>query len=252
MKNVLSIDFDFFVREDPMWDWGHSENQAVFNEVAWSMRYQSLKLYEECNPARYADFKPDCLIGALRACGMTFSDKIKVGIADSHIHAYKFIKDEVGKCNVINFDAHHDMFDEGDELNCANWAAMLRGEGIMDRYFWVKPKHISGNDYHEHKVKKWKVTSDFYQNYRLRKGLELKIDAVFFCRSSVWVPPHLDEKFEEMIMLFEKFVSFNESNVKLYGKLPKREVITEAQAEEVYKTYQKIMQDLREKQTVMA
>ena len=140
------------------------------------------------------------------------------------------------------------MWDEGDDLNCANWAAMLRKEGIVDRYFWVKPKHIMGNDYSE--IKKWKVTSDFYSNYRQRKGLELKIDAIYFCRSSVWVPPHLDEKFEEMIMIFQKFVPFYEDDVKFYGSLPKREVITEKQAEKVYNTYRKIMQDLREKQAV--
>ena len=248
MKNVLSVDFDFFVRENPMWDWGHNENSGLFGQVAWTIRYQSLKLYEECNPAIYADFKPNCLIGGLKSCGMSFADNIKVGIADSHIHAYNFIKDEIGKCNVINLDAHHDMFDDNENLDCSNWAKKLREEGILDKYFWVKPQHINENDYPD--IKKWGVTSNYYKRFREMKGLELKIDAVYFCRSSVWVPPHLDEQFEEMIMVFHEFVPFQEENVKMYGSLPKREFPTKEQADKAFESYQNIMKELKEKQGI--
>lgn len=34
----LSVDFDYFCREEDEWDWGHSENSDMFNEI-----------YDSCN-----------------------------------------------------------------------------------------------------------------------------------------------------------------------------------------------------------
>ena len=39
---ALSIDFDFFSYEDPMWDWGHRENSFFQGETMWWIRAQGV------------------------------------------------------------------------------------------------------------------------------------------------------------------------------------------------------------------
>ncbi|HXJ55900.1 MAG TPA: hypothetical protein VNU68_04470, partial [Verrucomicrobiae bacterium] len=39
-KLILSIDFDFFVKEDPELDIGHGDSQ-LFNEALWAIREES-------------------------------------------------------------------------------------------------------------------------------------------------------------------------------------------------------------------
>ena len=42
---ILSIDFDYFIREKILWDFGHSEEQpGLFGDVVWQIRYGNVDL----------------------------------------------------------------------------------------------------------------------------------------------------------------------------------------------------------------
>jgi hypothetical protein len=48
MKVDLSIDFDFFIKEDPMWDFGHNESILFLNfSPLWQIRYADYDLVKE-------------------------------------------------------------------------------------------------------------------------------------------------------------------------------------------------------------
>ena len=183
MKNILSVDYDFFSREDPEFDWGHSEESRIFKTVAWTARYSTIDLYEECH-FKHADFNPKDLGENLKKKGFVFNLGIPIAIADSHKEIYEFAKKQ-GKCNIYNLDAHHDMFTGRRKLDCANWLIKLRQAKMVGKAVWVKPCWLK--QFAPRKSHLPKLTEVFWEDLET-KNTKIKIDAVFFCRSGTWVP----------------------------------------------------------------
>ncbi|MBD3194334.1 MAG: hypothetical protein GF317_04715 [Candidatus Lokiarchaeota archaeon] len=251
MKNILSIDFDFFCKEDPLWDWGHSEKLECDNHV-WFHRYvnSNFNLVEEIDPDVNADFAPADILTKIKEKGFIIKPNTPVCVADSHLKIvdaiqamhHEFIPNSW--LNIINFDAHHDILykePDDEEKNCVDWVykincddwvyklSLLFGEKVL--YHWVYPcwleqfgkeniekdwdraKHLfftgSNSLSYSSDVFSFAFRDFSYKNMLQEIGshfqvlneisINNKIDMIFVCRSSPWVPPHCDAHFNYML-----------------------------------------------------
>lgn len=202
-KAVLSIDFDFFVREELEWDWGHRESD-LFLEAIWPIRYSHRNIKRDVDPVVHADFMPDNLRYVLPAKGFLPSRSIQVATAESHAALPKFLT-MIGNPKFdlfINMDAHHDMHNEPPPVNCGNWWVPLFDQ-------------TDGWSRHVHIFPKWKnpetlgkpvrpIEQMRWDEFHLDNTPFALIEAVFICRSGCWVPPHLDPLFNKMVRLFSR------------------------------------------------
>jgi hypothetical protein len=192
----LSIDFDFFCYEDPAWDLGHNEDEHTSSNAVWMSRYLHIDLQKECDIASKADFEPIDVINRLDEKGIRILKNTPLGVADSHKYAYKYFQDMGNNLDLIlNLDAHHDSwpmkdpdFDDSD-VDCGNWVTALDLPTIWVHPNWADPKTLPDPI----SVKQSYAWKDFnFTDNNIVMG-------IFLCRSSAWVPPHLDDEFGEML-----------------------------------------------------
>lgn len=198
MKTLLSIDYDFFIREEPAWDFGHNETNSIFMDTAWLARYLSVDLYKETDIKKYADFLPEQIINKLEWLGFKLN-KPSIIVADSHKYAFEVVKSLKG-CQVFNFDAHHDCYEDTPKISCANWL----GRSIISKYAskvtWVLPSWLRRLYSGIYKILKISlVEGKFFDNLNKNEFKGIKIDTIFICRSGCWVPPHHDSEFFRMV-----------------------------------------------------
>lgn len=209
MKVDLSIDFDFFIREKPMWDWGHKEGQTFYNFAPlWLIRYSNLNLdiVKETNIDTYADFNPIDIVEALESKGFDLTGVKELGYGDSHVYAlYAFKDTEAGV--MINIDAHHDMWPIGEYLDCGNWITFLISVELYSSIRLVYPKWLNGSALKSLKMKKGSMSWDMLD------GTGLEVNRIYFCKSGSWVPPHHDKIY---IAAFQE-LSKVAKTTKLYG-----------------------------------
>jgi hypothetical protein len=204
---------DFFTREDPLWDWGHNEeNKALFLMMIWGIRYANLDLYTETDPAIYADFSPDfkSLFTALQGKGLYLDNHRtgQLGYADSHEWAYSFFLSKTRQFFkrsqayrsppdvLLNIDAHHDCFGSRTQLHCGNWLRLYEQECPGTKIVQLYPKWKDPGDDAEpnckaveiHRMVDWPGLDE---QHRIRH--------VFICRSGCWTPPHHDDNFVKMV-----------------------------------------------------
>lgn len=217
---LVSVDFDYFVRELPKWDWGHGDENGgqadVYAYKAWYVRYITSKIdiIKETDPKTHADFEPIRLLSKFRELGLKFNDKTRLMIADSHADVYYFFK-EMQSNVMIHIDAHHDMYDDRDEITCENWLANLtKIKENMEIYHvvpkWEKEWYPSAKS-KEEVLKKISsaIKNEIKQRATIRhvffEGLSKfndVVEGIFFCRSGSWTPPHLDQEFIDMVKVF--------------------------------------------------
>jgi len=196
LRIALSIDFDFFSFENPEWDLGHSENAAIMSSpILWTARYLHIDLQKECDIGSKADFPPTDIINRLDEKGIRIPKNTNLAVADSHKHVYKYFNSMRNDIDLIlNLDAHHDSWPiptgfKVEEVDCGNWVTALGIENLWVYPTWkdpkVMPEPISVNHSYA-----WKDFNFVDNNI---------VMGVFLCRSSAWVPPHLDEEFGEML-----------------------------------------------------
>lgn len=192
----LSIDFDFWARELPEWDLGHSENSVIMNSpIVWISRYLHIDLQKECDIGTYADFEPNDVINRLDEKGIRIIKNTTLGIADSHKFAYNYfnrMKDNLDL--IINLDAHHDSWSIPDkwvaqDVDCGNWVTALGIENMWVYPTWKDPQTMPEPISVKHRYA-WKDFNFTDNNI---------VMAIFLCRSSAWVPPHLDNDFGDLV-----------------------------------------------------
>jgi hypothetical protein len=190
LKLGLSIDFDYWSFEDPAWDFGHSEVNPLFKTSSmWAVRYLHIDLIKETALDK-TDFHPNEIIKQLKLKGLNIVNGITLAMADSHRHAYDFFSKNGAEIDaILHIDAHHDCwpYEEKNKPDCGNWLTAL-GKEVN----WIIPK--------------WKnIEADAAPSISINKYLwdSFQLDipnvivAAFICRSSAWVPPHLDEVYAE-------------------------------------------------------
>lgn len=206
----VSIDFDFFVREDFLWDWGHTEHPIdspmfmLFMQNIWDLRYREQNLHELTDMKKYADFKPQEIFTQLRDRGILAGDKMQLGISESHRDGLVHFGGALSPPDMfINIDAHHDLYTEPKErgVDCGNWITSLydRWKPKKDVQFvqlypvWQK-RGSDATPVDQHANANREVEAYYFHNWRGMKGPGV-IRNIFFCRSGEWVPPHHDECF---------------------------------------------------------
>lgn len=242
----LSIDFDFFVREEPLWDWGHGEDskEISYEQTVWSIRYSSSLLHipRATAPERYADFQPRLLplMTALAEKGvyMVYGKTGEFGYADSHKEAYPFFLRDKGRTvaerqppdMLINIDAHHDCYNVNDELDCGNWLAKLMGRWVQPtRYIQLFPKWKEV----EHPLAHLPLTLQQFKDWPGTLDDPHRIRHIFICRSGARVPPHLDPMFTKFLNEVGEFAGPARSY--MYGDLWMRKCPSPKKYNEAYK-----------------
>jgi hypothetical protein len=186
---ALSIDFDWFIRDLPEWDFGHSERGMIarMQDVLWHSRYASFDLHAETDPARYADVHPLQFITALEARGMDLNHIERLVVADSHRHAAEWADGQI-----VSIDAHHDLYKEvEDTVECDNWLVAAIDNGAQATVVYPKWKPIADDPVPVRPAQQiqW---ADWHPE-------PVRVAQVFVCRSSSWVPPHHDALFEAFV-----------------------------------------------------
>jgi len=183
----VTIDFDFFVKEDPAWDFGHQESLLFLNMIWESRVGLANELKTDGNERGFWKWLH-------KHSGVEYAPMC---VSDSHAYACN-IHQSINR--VIIIDAHHDCW-QGDSLGvdkrdrniyCHNWLRewLLQKKGRSA--LWVKPVWPKDGlilpDDMKSRVKE--VTWS--------KSLDLGLQGstiVHVCRSGCWVPPWLDKAF---------------------------------------------------------
>lgn len=107
-------------------------------------------------------------------------------VADSHTHAYGFVKEkwDGSETTLYNVDFHHDTNKCCGEIHCGNWLRALLDERVVNEALWVnQPSSATAGN-----LAKVVPISDLpHTGY----------DLVYICRSGWWTPPHMDKIFIE-------------------------------------------------------
>lgn len=201
LKNLLSIDWDYFIPIYERWSGSYLENKRNIMLI-WYKRY-----FE--NKRRGIDIESSVregkeLNGFLKIIKkyFEFSKNIKMYVSDSHRFSYDIAMDN--ECSsVINFDAHSDLGYGGlkslnFELNCANWLGkLLKNKVARNAAIVYSPyTYETKDEFHE-------INKVFNIKYLDINHLpKIKIDAIHICRSGSWTPPWLDNKFYKFINSF--------------------------------------------------
>jgi hypothetical protein len=239
-KVYLNIDFDFFVKEDPTWDFQHAET-AFHTDILWGLRASSMLLngvdlikqmsVDNQNPT------PGQFIAALKTLPFTY-DKPKFIVAESHAYAFKGYKKAHDL--VINFDAHHDLgYHSASKLR--QWAAegkweagswlgsLLRQTADLEAMI-VYPPWRSYSEWREYRKSEnstdslharvdvivWQGSELFTYDLLERYGASTKfvVDSVFVCRSGAWVPPWNDMQFSMFVDDLSRVISTEPTVIK--------------------------------------
>lgn len=199
----LSIDFDFFIREEYIWDFGHSEDSG-FTGISWMHRYDSLNLWTETALRTYADFMPYRMVQKLDEKNIRIPKGAHVIVADSHRHAFEVFRRSPADV-LVNIDAHHDCFTGGHRpLDCGNWVMHLRGarKGLKVQQVYPKwkdtdaeraPLAVMAPDIYRTAAPNWDAWAGLPDVHEAR--------TIFLCFSSAWVPPHHWPAFEGLAQL---------------------------------------------------
>jgi hypothetical protein len=211
----LSIDFDFFSPEAPEWDWGHLATSN--EELVWTLRAKNLKAMG-LDPvlATYSNNPSfDTFWDILNKNGYDFSRVKKFGISDCHSEAMKFYGvDWTGRSKpgrtLLNIDAHHDLgygIHDLSAVDSGNWHIALhkhRPKLISKILYptWEKqesafPMEITALHVMDH-LDKSRVSAAKWSEEEIQKTAG-KVDGVFICRSSLFVPPWKDYQFIDFV-----------------------------------------------------
>jgi hypothetical protein len=198
--NILSLDWDYFVdasavERATLFPVGNSDPDNSMSYYVWAFRYAGAKFNAERNGTRAIE-TIGCLdadIDSLETFVGNFCAKgTPCLVCESHTGIVRLL-DNPPKENftVYNVDFHHDCYGKKDELNCGNWGRILRKSGMIDRLVWVRR---ADSDSVPVGVGRRSGVEGFIRAFK-----DVKIDAIFICRSGMWSPPHLDSAFINMV-----------------------------------------------------
>lgn len=230
MKNpvILSIDFDFFVREIPVLDWGFSEEiSQELLALIWGARMFGtsddilnalVPSSGPCSPGFW---------GALRDLGFSMIDALAF-FSDSHEVGGRQVfecLDKTERYDIFHFDAHHDMGYKGNlkgfienqgPISCEDW--LLAYPAVSRR---IDTIHVV---YPEWRREPCPITGLPVSEIDSDMGLDTQrtilgvigtmveidywgdlvpeardVDFICVSRSPPWVPPWMDGEFESLM-----------------------------------------------------
>jgi hypothetical protein len=180
LKTLVTVDWDFFVPENPNWDMGHEEN-LLFLNFMWKTRAGLFDMIKTTGLEK----------GFWERTGL----KAKAGdytyVSDSHLFAYGLLK---GIDNVVLVDAHHDCWKEGGKnVYCHNWLRLWLEKNKKNRATWVCPEWAAGNFTLPADMDRVTVV------HEMPDVSKMNVRDVHICRSGCWTAPWLDKQFIEFV-----------------------------------------------------
>lgn len=227
--NILSIDFDYFqdATESQLAEYPDDTISISGNAemLAWALRYTSL--YDALGlkkikiSTKFLKKMEDLLL--------KMPKYIPVMICNQHIEIVPFIRKYLVEhyeeeyvdftqqdLHIYNVDLHHDMFGPDDEkltkdtLHNGNWIKFMLAakEPTTSMIKWFC-RSVSIDAY---KLNDFARKAGTYLAVEGLKDLEdTEFGGIFLCKSSTWLPPHLDKHFDELVHVIKDH--FN--NVKM-------------------------------------
>jgi len=193
VKTLLTIDFDFFVPEDPMWDLGHNES-PFFMQHIWYVRSQLMDAMKTNGEEK----------GFWKKIQDSFKFKTDtVHVSESHLEAFH-LTHPLGQ--IINIDRHHDVWEGHDNMvACDTWGHQAMRLRHVQEMKWIHPSdggfeiNMAG-DYMAVAPEEYQKRVEPMTMLEALVRLEgTEIDTVHICRSAAWTPPWLDEAFTEFV-----------------------------------------------------
>lgn len=189
MKNAVNpdtyvtIDWDYFIAYDTMWDFGAAET-PTFQSMAWTTR---LWVASQMNSQRRERGWWD---NVLRP-NLILPQKHYVRVSDSHLAAW--MDPELHQCRqVLLVDHHHDCYGDGRRRDCGNWLRHWLDEDPKRSALWLKSED-SIHEVPEEYTRRVVVIDEEHIPE------QLNVRAVHICRSAGWSPPWTDGPFRRFV-----------------------------------------------------
>lgn len=208
---LLTVDWDYFVREDPTWDLGHIET-PFFADFMWVARAASfaavgMDLREEMNPYKWGTPPPYSFWKVLQERGFDFSNVKTFVVSDSHLAAGVYFLDPgpaVRNTKVVSFDAHHDCGYNKTApgiMTCDNWLkrVLLYNHGLKAKVVfppWKGMRDWNWQSLPKKIVQRVKPVVYGHPDDLAEGGV---VEKVVLSRSSAWTPPFYDNDFIEFV-----------------------------------------------------
>lgn len=230
---VLDIDFDAFIREPPVLDWGHSE-MGLFQDIVWHPRAMGwasnphFNLGEILTPPNGPHLEG--FWDRMARAGWQFTGKTWGIAGDSHATVGVQLLDRLldgsdAPITIYHVDAHHDLgysdiqvgrLLETEQFSCDSWLYLLPHhlEGCVEKIVVVYPEWRR----EPCPVSKMRIDEGYEELLQRRAedlwqiGCELEIvywndlvipedhiDGITMAQSSAWVPPWFDAQFEQWV-----------------------------------------------------
>ncbi len=214
---ILDLDFDYLVEYYPMIDSFGQQETPFFENEMWNIRFQTYMAnpHEPINLVNKItlDHKTHDLLLEL-ILGLEL--KGRWGVADSHAHAYTYIKSLPKKSYpVVHIDRHDDLseYNSAEEgIHGGNWLRALLEEDPDSTAIMVAQNkaEVKLNDL------LLGVHGREYIDYLFSHSSE--IDYLYLCRSPSWTPPWLDKAFLD----FSRKILDKHGQPSLYSHIKRR------------------------------
>lgn len=198
---ALSIDWDYFIPEDPMLDMGHNET-ALFMQHIWDIRAASFL-------SRGIDYKEQIKTNGKEKTFWEAISKIfdisnaNCILTESHVSMY-YLASGAKITEIYSFDAHADLSygNLGEKIDYGNWLGSLVIESILKRGYIVlsDESNEKQSDYQKlFRDKRFQDTIRFINLNDIKNQPKKEIKIVHICRSGAWCPSWLDNAFFEFV-----------------------------------------------------
>jgi hypothetical protein len=213
---ILNIDFDYFVREMPNWDWQHAEFGGGLVDMLWWTRAQAFLMRKQDvlqeTGFHHVTPEPHNFIETLKSAGFTFEPGLPIVASGSHVFAYfqivQWMREGMYFGKILSFDAHHDMgyhsekelrhlFDIG-RIDCADWQYHLLRRYRMLEGFQIYPGWKGDRETRSGRCS-WKTRPSLKQrfdtgvfSFDLLKQHAGHVSAIYLAKSEAWTPPWHD------------------------------------------------------------
>lgn len=189
---LLDIDFDYFVKETVFHDFGYRESE-FFMESMWDIRFITAYGNPFNGPRDLSkelildDYALNKVLYFIKKC----SDIDTWAISDSHLFAYRYIKDDAFLSildGIVHIDRHNDYNIIYNKLDAGNWLRYIKDNMPGVPIYWIPQ---SKNDLYVDKKMVKGVMKIKSRNF-LKSLDPYNVNCIYLSKSSAWVPPWLD------------------------------------------------------------
>lgn len=201
----LSLDWDFFCREESEWDWGHAETD-LFQTAVWEIRAAQLE-----NPRKTTALLPYPKPFLKRlAAHLDFEGCRFLQAADSHKYAFRTFE-EAYEGTILQIDAHHDIAYSArdtvdpNKVDCSNWLIQRLASRPNLKLVVVYPPWKGLREAADiHRLVPQEILSRV--EFRVWPNLPPPgtVSGAFCCRSGGWAPPWHDRAFTRFLAGLEE------------------------------------------------